>query len=103
MAVVVTGRELLVTVLRSLIEGSGGDFSAKMPGKIKMWFQCIAVGAALIALAINFDKDETETPTWLIVVLVVSIWVAIVSTVPFGCALRDGCKRSDCRQSRVSR
>ena len=40
MAVVVTGRELLVTVLRSLIEGAGGDFSAKMAGKLKMWFQC---------------------------------------------------------------
>ena len=36
MAVVVVGRELLVTVIRSLIEGSGGDFSAKMAGKLKM-------------------------------------------------------------------
>ena len=53
MAVVIVGRELLVTVIRSLVEGSGGDFSAKMAGKVKMWFQCIAVGAALVALGIE--------------------------------------------------
>ena len=84
MAVVVTGRELLVTVLRSLIEGSGGDFSAKMPGKLKMWFQCIAGGAALVALAINKDTIETEIPNWLLYILIGSIWLAIFSTIHSG-------------------
>ena len=83
MAVVVTGRELLVTVLRSLIEGSGGDFSAKMPGKIKMWFQCFAVGAALIALWMTCDQ-ESESPIWLNVVLAVSVWGSILSTIHSG-------------------
>ena len=84
MAVVVTGRELLVTVLRSLIEGSGGDFSAKMPGKLKMWFQCIAVGAALVALALKTGNAEAKPPVWLTVTLVASIWSAIISTVYSG-------------------
>ena len=59
MAVVVVGRELLVTVLRSMIEGSGGDFSAKMAGKLKMWFQCFAVGSCLVALALKKGDPET--------------------------------------------
>ena len=39
MAVVIVGREMLVTVLRSFIEQKGGDFSARMAGKLKMVFQ----------------------------------------------------------------
>jgi len=39
MAVVVVARELLVTALRGFIEQRGGDFSAKMSGKLKMVFQ----------------------------------------------------------------
>ncbi|MEM9409800.1 MAG: CDP-alcohol phosphatidyltransferase family protein [Planctomycetota bacterium] len=84
MAVVVTGRELLVTVLRSLIEGSGGDFSAKMPGKIKMWFQCFAVGAALIALWMTSDDEPVEMPKWLAIVLLISVWGSILSTLHSG-------------------
>src|SRR6185503_19719290 len=36
MVVVIVGRELLVTALRSYLEGEGADFSAKMSGKLKM-------------------------------------------------------------------
>lgn len=82
MAVVVVGRELLVTVIRSLIEGSGGDFSAKMAGKLKMWFQCIAAGAALVALAMNAAGNEL--PGWLLWTMVVSTWVAVGSTLHSG-------------------
>lgn len=82
MAVVVVARELLVTVLRSMIEGAGGDFSAKMAGKLKMWFQCIAVAASLLALAISADGDET--PYWLLGVIAVSTWVAVISTLQSG-------------------
>ena len=82
MAVVVVGRELLVTVIRSLIEGSGGDFSAKMAGKLKMWFQCIAAGAALVALALNAHGNEI--PTWLMITMVISTWVAVASTLHSG-------------------
>ncbi len=83
-AVIVVGRELLVTVLRSLIEQSGGDFSAKMAGKLKMWFQCIAAGACLLALALKTSSSENATPTWLVVVMTASIWLAVISTVYSG-------------------
>ena len=84
MAVVVVGRELLVTVIRSLIEGSGGDFSAKMAGKLKMWFQCIAVGAALLALALKKQAPEEDLPMWLSGVLIIFIWASITSTLYSG-------------------
>lgn len=84
MAVVVVGRELLVTVLRSMIEGAGGDFSAKMAGKLKMWFQCIAVVACLLALALEADAPEKTIPTWLFALVIVAAWASVISTVHSG-------------------
>ena len=87
MAVVVVGRELLVTVLRSMIEGAGGDFSAKWAGKLKMGFQCVAVVACLVALALKKTQVEpatAEIPTWLNIVLIGSIWLSIYSTLQSG-------------------
>jgi CDP-diacylglycerol--glycerol-3-phosphate 3-phosphatidyltransferase len=85
MAVVVVGRELLVTVLRSMIEGAGGDFSAKWAGKLKMGFQCVAVGACLVALALRQTGDDVSAiPTWLIIVVVGSVWLSILSTLQSG-------------------
>jgi CDP-diacylglycerol--glycerol-3-phosphate 3-phosphatidyltransferase len=84
MAVIVVGRELLVTALRSIIEGGGGDFSAKMAGKLKMVFQCVAVVAALIALRqVGRDQADDLQP-WLKWTLAISVWVAVVSTVHSG-------------------
>lgn len=79
MAVVVVGRELLVTALRSFIEQSGGDFSAKMAGKLKMVFQCVAVGAALVAL-----MYDGLPPDWILWTLTISVWLAVISTVYSG-------------------
>ena len=84
MAVVVVGRELLVTVLRSMIEGSGGDFSAKMAGKLKMVFQCFAVGSCLVALALTKGNPEAALPVWIWWFMVASIWISIASTVHSG-------------------
>ncbi|MCY2976463.1 MAG: CDP-alcohol phosphatidyltransferase family protein [Planctomycetota bacterium] len=44
----VISRELLVTSLRGMIEGSGGDFSAKQLGKWKMVAKCAAIIASLL-------------------------------------------------------
>jgi CDP-diacylglycerol--glycerol-3-phosphate 3-phosphatidyltransferase len=85
MAVVVIGREMLVTALRAFVEQSGGDFSAKMAGKLKMVFQCAAVIAALLALHfVTPGKTAEAIPTWLFLSLVASIWLAVVSTVYSG-------------------
>ncbi len=84
MAVVVVGRELLVTVLRSLIEGAGGDFSAKMAGKLKMVFQCVAVGSCLVALAIKAGSATVVLPVWLEWSVIGSVWLSVVSTLHSG-------------------
>ena len=80
MAVVVVGREMLVTALRGFIEQRGGDFSAKMAGKLKMVFQCVAAGASLLALVIPPEPLQT----WLDWVLPVLVWVAVLSTIYSG-------------------
>lgn len=85
LAVLVTCREMLVTVLRSYIEQHGGDFSAKMPGKLKMVFQCVAAGAAMLALAYGTRGSGPEAvPAWLTSVLTISIVLTVVYTVYSG-------------------
>jgi CDP-diacylglycerol--glycerol-3-phosphate 3-phosphatidyltransferase len=78
MAVVVVGRELLVTALRSFLEGEGADFSAKMSGKLKMVFQCAAATLALACLSLA-DREP-----WLDGLLVATVWVAVLMTVYSG-------------------
>ena len=48
LAVLVVGRELLITALRGLLEGQGENFAASLAGKIKMVVQSIAVPVCLI-------------------------------------------------------
>ena len=87
MAVTIVARELLVTALRSFIENAGGDFSAKMAGKLKMWFQCIAAVACLLALAKAGrmpGEDNGGIPEWLNWTIIVSVWVAVGSTLYSG-------------------
>ena len=93
MAIVVVGRELLVTVIRSMVEGSGGDFSANMAGKLKMWFQCIAVVSCLLALIYNNSAEEVSdanqpvtanVPAWIWYTMIVFIWLSLWSTVQSG-------------------
>ena len=78
MTVVVVVREMVVTVLRSFLEQEGHDFSAKMPGKIKMVLQCAVVIASLLLLATgsNFSWLPNAV-TWL-------AWGMILSTIHSG-------------------
>lgn len=77
MATIVVGRELLVTSLRGMIEGSGGDFSARQLGKWKMVLQCAAVIAVLLLLI----YPTVEWLTWASQGL---LWAAILLTVYSG-------------------
>ena len=79
MAVVVVGRELLVTALRGFIEQHGGDFSAKFSGKLKMVFQCAAVIGSLAVLC-----NPTESSDGLRVTTLILIWLSVVSTIYTG-------------------
>ncbi len=78
MAIVIVARELLVTSLRGIIEGAGGDFSASMLGKWKMVFQCVAVVAALLCVI------SEPPPLWMNTTRWVSIWLAVGLTVYSG-------------------
>ena len=80
MAVVVVGRDMLVTALRSFIEQSGGDFSANIAGKLKMVFQCSAVVVSLWVL----KTGQVETAAWLHWTLFGLAWLAVLSTIQSG-------------------
>ncbi len=67
MATVVVGRELLVTSLRGMVEGSGGDFSAKQLGKWKMVLQCAAIVSAMIQLNLTVVPYWLAWTTWLLI------------------------------------
>ena len=90
MVVVIVGRELLVTALRSFLEERGSDFSANMSGKLKMVLQCFAAGASLVFLECRkapnpaLPTDLQAAPAWVYWFTVVSIWSAVALTVYSG-------------------
>lgn len=84
MAVVVVGRELLVTALRTFVEQEGGDFSAKWAGKWKMVLQCLAAVWSIVHLTYVDSAAaawRTTPPEWMSRGLVIVVWAAVVLTV----------------------
>jgi len=102
MAVVVMGREMLVTAIRGFIEQQGGDFSAQMAGKLKMVFQCVAAVASLLALRHYQMAGSLTAPLadWLYWTLHVSVWLAVISTVYSGLEYVVAAARMLSRQGR---
>lgn len=84
MAVVIVGRELLVTVLRSFLEQHGSDFSAKMSGKLKMVLQCVACAVSLFALSYLRATPGATPPAWVHPTLLIAVWSAVVLTIISG-------------------
>lgn len=89
MAVLVLGRELLVTALRSFLEQQGADFSAALSGKLKFILQCTAAGASLFWLSYKPELSpalppNTAGPGWVQIVTVISIWSMIAVTIYSG-------------------
>ncbi|MFN3417913.1 MAG: CDP-diacylglycerol--glycerol-3-phosphate 3-phosphatidyltransferase [Pyrinomonadaceae bacterium] len=68
--VIILGREFIVTGLRSVAASDGIIIQAQMSGKIKMWAQCIAIVALLVAAAAgnppvsNFGQDYPAIRFW---------------------------------------
>lgn len=84
MAVVVFGRELMVTTLRAMVESGGGDFSAVYIGKLKMVFQCLAVGFSLLFIS-PWRTAGWPTPTTLAPWVVdLFVWGAVILTIASG-------------------
>lgn len=49
--VIILGREFIITGLRSIAASEGIVIQAEMMGKVKMWAQCVAIVALLVAAA----------------------------------------------------
>jgi CDP-diacylglycerol--glycerol-3-phosphate 3-phosphatidyltransferase len=83
MAVVVVGRELLVTALRGYLEQQGADFSASLSGKLKMVVQCVAAGLSLWYLhSITGTTDTSiDAHATLLLALRGAVWAAVALTV----------------------
>ena len=77
MAVLILGRELLITSLRGLVEGEGGDFSAIWVGKWKMVAQSVAIPLILLVLAL-FRWGPGAPGRW---VIDLTAWATVLITV----------------------
>ena len=84
MAVVIVGRELMVTALRNFLEGEGADFSATMSGKLKMVVQCAAAVLALYSLTYSHGTGPAAAPESLLWLRWISLLAAIGLTVYSG-------------------
>ena len=68
--VTIIGREFIITGLRSVAASEGIIIQAKTSGKIKMWAQCVAIVALLVAAAAgnppvsNFGLDYPALRFW---------------------------------------
>lgn len=76
MALLILGRELLVTSIRGVLEGLGIDFSAGWSGKWKMVLQSIAAPTALF-VAVN--PFALESSGW-VLLRDVLVWSAVIVT-----------------------
>jgi CDP-diacylglycerol--glycerol-3-phosphate 3-phosphatidyltransferase len=81
MTVVIVARELAVTVVRSFLELHGKDFSANMPGKLKMVFQCLAAPASIWLL---YQTQQGNVFQWLPITVSALAWMATLMTVYSG-------------------
>ncbi len=64
MVTVVVARELLVTGLRSYLEGESIAFGADWMGKIKMGLQCVALGCILFRVGFLFGPIAAAFGSW---------------------------------------
>lgn len=76
MVTLILGREFLITSIRAMIEGQGGDFSARWLGKWKMLVQCAAIVSSLWLLS--------SPQTWLSWTTQALAWGAVLITVASG-------------------
>lgn len=79
MVVVIVGRELLVTALRTFLEQRGADFSARWSGKWKMVLQCVAAALALLYLSLAWYPPGEPAIVWW--PMVAALWAAVLTTV----------------------
>ena len=79
MVVAILLRELFIPMLRSMVESSGGDFSAKWVGKWKTTLQCIDIPMAFLILI----RGE-NSPAWLRLGFLACLYVVVYLTLYSG-------------------
>ncbi len=84
MTFVVIAREMFITALRSVLEGQGIDFSAKLSGKLKMLLQSIVIPFAIISLSPWFQGKLGENFSAFIMTRDVLLWTMVAVTVYSG-------------------
>ena len=87
-------REMFVTMLRSMVESSGGDFSAKWVGKWKTALQCVDLPLGFVILILGVDRS----PCWLKTAFVVLLYAVLYLTLYSGwiyirAAIKRGSKK----------
>jgi len=80
MVVIILGRELLVTTLRSVMEESGIDFSARLSGKAKMVVQACVIPFILLMLGIT----EVGRGTWGRACIDAAVYATVIITIVSG-------------------
>jgi len=84
MVTVIVVRELLIQGLRSLLEGQGQPFGAKLAGKLKTTVQCLSIITVLLSLSIELPL------TGFLWVRDILTWLAVALTVYSGASYLSG-------------
>jgi len=83
MAIVILSRELLVTLIRAVLESRGIDFSASLSGKAKMAAQCACILTIFLILAFFPATPDTLWRTVIDVMVWTAVLVTAASIVPY--------------------
>ena len=78
MSLVIVVRELVVTAIRAEMERTGLDFSAAWSGKVKMLFQCVAIG---LELGSRTWPEFVLGPVSIHQLTIGVVWLAVISTI----------------------
>ncbi|MEL6395711.1 MAG: CDP-diacylglycerol--glycerol-3-phosphate 3-phosphatidyltransferase [Planctomycetota bacterium] len=73
MVVTILSRELLVTSIRAVFEGSGADFSASTTGKLKMIAQSVGAPLILVSIAVEWSLVAEITAYMILSITVLSV------------------------------
>lgn len=84
MVVAIILREMFVTMLRSMVEASGGDFSAKWIGKWKTTLQCVALPLGFLYLILLERGGVESVPRLLSAAFVLSLYAVVYLTLYSG-------------------
>jgi CDP-diacylglycerol--glycerol-3-phosphate 3-phosphatidyltransferase len=80
MVTVVVLRELVITGLRSYLEGQGAKFGADWFGKLKMWFQSVALVAIFVRLSVQATSWATFSAAVWDDLIAILLYATVIAT-----------------------